>query len=188
MWLCRCDCGNEVLVFSYFLTHGIRRSCGCMRNDSRKSDLAGQRFGRLTAIRATGQRKHNRIVWECLCDCGNVVNVRSDNLVSGETKSCGCLHIEVAAKQAETGIWQSNIRDGTNIKLIQSDKIYSNNTSGCKGVSWHKGVGMWVARIQFQGKSYHLGYFGDIGKAIEARKAAELKYFGTYLANIKRGD
>ncbi|MDD4615334.1 MAG: AP2 domain-containing protein [Caldisericia bacterium] len=182
LWLCKCDCGNEILVSTYFLTHGIRKSCGCLLG----YDLKGKKFGRLTAISPTDKRKHNCVVWECLCDCGKTCNVRSDMLLSGDTKSCGCLHLETATKQAASGIWESNIEDGTNIKLIQSQKLYRNNTSGCKGVYWHRGTGMWVARIQFKGKTYSLGYRSDKNEAIKLRKEAELKYFGEYLN--KRGE
>ncbi len=32
-WLCRCDCGNEVLVNTTELTAGKTRSCGCLRRE-----------------------------------------------------------------------------------------------------------------------------------------------------------
>ncbi len=32
-WLCKCDCGNEVVVFLGSLTGGRSRSCGCLKND-----------------------------------------------------------------------------------------------------------------------------------------------------------
>lgn len=54
-------------------------------------DLTGQRFGRLTVIsRGENDNKH-RCTWNCKCDCGNLVNVKSLNLVNGGTSSCGCI-------------------------------------------------------------------------------------------------
>lgn len=35
-------------------------------------DLTGQRFGRLSVIQSTPERKDERIVWMCKCDCGVV--------------------------------------------------------------------------------------------------------------------
>ena len=57
------------------------------------SDLQGQRFGRLIAIKPVGYFSENRkvVVWECLCDCGNMTQVQSSKLKNGHTKSCGCL-------------------------------------------------------------------------------------------------
>lgn len=33
-WLCRCECGNEVIVVGRCLRGGSTRSCGCLRRDS----------------------------------------------------------------------------------------------------------------------------------------------------------
>lgn len=56
------------------------------------------------------------------------------------------------------------------------------NTSGYKGVQWHRGAKKWVARVKHAGVDYHLGLFEDPKKAHEAycRKAAEL--FGEFHA------
>lgn len=60
-------------------------------------DITGFKFGRLTCVsRDDKGRKH--ISWTCLCDCGNKVTVRSDNLKSGAVKSCGCLRVESSLK------------------------------------------------------------------------------------------
>ena len=67
-----------------------------MGNMSKRLDLVGQRFGRLTVIslneEATKQKKNTQ--WNCKCDCGNEVIVRGSNL-SGGTTSCGCLNISI---------------------------------------------------------------------------------------------
>ena len=51
-----------------------------------------------------------------------------------------------------------------------------NNTSGHKGVSWHKGHNKWQARIGLNKKSIFLGLFETKAKAVEARKKAEADY------------
>ena len=53
-------------------------------------DLRGKQFGKLTAILPTDKRSFGKIVWECLCDCGNTCFVQSTKLSTGHTKSCGC--------------------------------------------------------------------------------------------------
>lgn len=52
-------------------------------------DLAGKRFGRLTAFRYVESGK-----WFCKCDCGNSVTVVTTNLTRGNSKSCGCARNE----------------------------------------------------------------------------------------------
>lgn len=61
-------------------------------------DIAGIRFGRLTALRPTAQRQHNKVIWECQCDCGRSTKVQGCNLRSGLTRSCGCLQPQRAAE------------------------------------------------------------------------------------------
>lgn len=53
--------------------------------------LAGQKFGHLKILADTGARYRGRVIWLCICDCGDFTAVRSDSLVRGDTRSCGCL-------------------------------------------------------------------------------------------------
>lgn len=66
---------------------------------SAKKDLTGQKFGRLLVLKDAGKRRHSYVVWLCQCDCGNTVEVISDSLRSGNTRSCGCLHDECAVEK-----------------------------------------------------------------------------------------
>lgn len=59
----------------------------------RRLILDGQRFGRLRVQREETQRKFRKVVWACICDCGNALSVLGSELVSGHTKSCGCLRL-----------------------------------------------------------------------------------------------
>lgn len=61
-----------------------------MPRGSNKIDRTGQQFGRLTAIEYAGFKKR-RSLWLCRCECGNKVILTSTALVSGNTKSCGCM-------------------------------------------------------------------------------------------------
>lgn len=54
-----------------------------------KKDLTGKRFGHLIVLVRCGS-KNNRTVWACRCDCGNIIEVDTHSLTSGNTKSCGC--------------------------------------------------------------------------------------------------
>jgi len=63
-------------------------------NMSRKKDLCGLKFGRLTVIKDVGRTKSNSVKWLCKCECGNESIVIAANLIKGNTKSCGCYFLE----------------------------------------------------------------------------------------------
>jgi len=56
-------------------------------------DLAGQRFGKLIAIKHIGFDKNRRAIWLCICDCGNTIE-KSNILSSNGARSCGCIKKE----------------------------------------------------------------------------------------------
>ena len=57
---------------------------------SKQEDLRGMKFHKLTVISKTGSKSH-QTMWLCVCDCGNKTEVAKGNLISGHTKSCGCM-------------------------------------------------------------------------------------------------
>lgn len=61
-------------------------------------DLAGQKFGRLTAVSLT--RIGQRPAWLCVCDCGKEKAVEGGNLRSGQVRSCGCLRNEMTGQRS----------------------------------------------------------------------------------------
>lgn len=61
-------------------------------------DLVGKRFGKLIVLKEKGKNEHRAIVWECLCDCGNITETTTANLKSGHTKSCGCILAKMIGK------------------------------------------------------------------------------------------
>lgn len=69
-----------------------------------------------------------------------------------------------------------NLRKVSRSANIQNSSIRRDNTSGAKGVCWHKAANKWCARISINRKRLPLGVYDDLSDAIEARKAAELKY------------
>ena len=96
VWLCRCDCGNEIKVNTRHLMRGTVKDCGCIpENSSRRGpvaeDLTGRRFGKLVAVKKL-ESKNGRTRWECRCDCGNMHISTAHSLKAGKCTSCGCGH------------------------------------------------------------------------------------------------
>ena len=61
-------------------------------------DLTGKVFHWLTVTGKANIKKSNRLAWHYKCRCGNEVDVITNHLTSGHTKSCGCLQKQVTAK------------------------------------------------------------------------------------------
>jgi hypothetical protein len=62
--------------------------------------IKGDRYGRLLVLDRVSEDVSGHIRWSCVCDCGTKRIVRADALVSGITKSCGCLQREVVSAYA----------------------------------------------------------------------------------------
>ena len=101
-WLCKCKCGNEVVVLGKSLRNGNTKSCGCYQkeraaqsNMDRVGSLVGQRFGKLEVLSEAGFIEHTNgkrsRIYNCRCDCGNYCQVQHQYLAYGDTTSCGCI-------------------------------------------------------------------------------------------------
>jgi hypothetical protein len=73
-----------------------------------------------------------------------------------------------------------NLREADNPQNGFNRGKNSNNTSGYKGVCWHKASNTWVAKIKAHGKWYHLGYFDDPEIAHEAYVSKSKELHGRF--------
>ena len=163
------NCGEHFISRVENVARGDRKSCGCLYKQNNKrfgqlntKDLLGQRFGKLLVVQKTDKRKDGRIVWKCKCDCGNIIEVTSHNLLNGHTKSCGCLHQETGkyfkkdltskifgylkvikdtgktykTKGQSHAIWLCQcLRDGNFIE-VRSDSLINNHIVSCGCCQW----------------------------------------------------
>ena len=114
LWSCVCECGNSTIVTGGHLRGKHTTSCGCLRREkvSKRCTkvLTGKRFGKLTVIKENGRSNNGKILWECVCDCGNIVTVIGGNLKRKATTSCGCVHRELVSILGKgRRIWDSPI-------------------------------------------------------------------------------
>lgn len=82
------------------------------------NNLIGKKFGRLTVI-DRAPNKNKKVYWICQCECGATVRVRADQLTRGVTKSCGCLHKEVAVARGK-----ANFKNLTNQRFGKLTALY----------------------------------------------------------------
>jgi hypothetical protein len=114
----------------------------------------GQQFGRLTAI-ASAESTDGRRRWQFKCDCGTERAMRTDQVCSGDTESCGCLQRERASQPGQLNpayshgqrhapeypVWNMMIQRCTN----PNNKSYSDY--GGRGIAvceeWMKFANFW---------------------------------------------
>jgi len=136
---------------------------------STKLDLHGKRFGRLIAVKITDKRNaKGSVIWECLCDCGNVVEIAAEHLVHGNNISCGCRKQEIMDSVGNS----LTFVDGTCVEWLRARKHRSDNTSGHRGV-YKLPNGKWRVSIGFRRQRYHIGTFETFEEAKAARQEAE---------------
>jgi hypothetical protein len=70
---------------------------------------------------------------------------------------------------------RSKLRIATQSQNLKNSKKHRDNTSGYKGVSWHKQCRKWVAQICNNYKHIHLGLFDSPQEAHKAYKKAAIE-------------
>lgn len=87
-----------------------------VKGEPYRAQLEGLKFNRLTV-----KQRMCGAIWECVCDCGNVLGVSTYQLKSGKTKSCGCWSRDRTKKHGMEGTaiynaWAAMIQRCTNPK------------------------------------------------------------------------
>ncbi len=75
---------------------------------------------------------------------------------------------------------RNNLRCATQAQNTMNCRKRADNSSGVKGVHFHKGIQKWVARIQVGGARHNLGAFSDAQSAAAAYAAASVKMHGKF--------
>lgn len=87
--LCKCSCGVEKEIWKKSLKNGRSKSCGCVMNqnriNTRENKLIGEHFGEWEVLELNNEKV------KCKCSCGNIKDVYIRALMTGESRSCGCL-------------------------------------------------------------------------------------------------
>lgn len=81
-------------------------------------NIAGQTFGRLTVINFVDCDRFNNARWLCRCECGNEKIVSRNCLISGKTRSCGCLNREILHQKGKYAIRTTHGLWGTRLYRI----------------------------------------------------------------------
>ena len=149
-----------------------------------KRDIAGQRFGRLTAQRRVpppdGAAQND--YWLCRCDCGNITYKATDTLTSQRECSCAeCAGRRNAAKAREN----AGFVGGTQLCKLPGEEPSMPHDGKCRGVYYDKKRQLYEAVIKFRGKRTRLGYFRKFEDAVKARQVAEDDVFGEFRRQLE---
>ena len=185
-WNCKCSCGNEIVAYGTNLKkENHTTSCGCVHKQ-----------------RTSEARKTHGLTNSPTYSSWLSMKERCTCVTSKTYPEYGGSGVVICARWLES--FENFLEDmgerpeGTSINRIGSVPLYSKetcewanrsiqgydqkmkntNTSGKTGVCWVKRSGKWSAQITKDYQLHHLGFFDNKEDAIEARKAAELKYFG----------
>ena len=197
VWLCQCKCGNPhtslVEVRDCHLKNGMITSCGHCGNGYKDSDLnlsddngaygvgycsnTGNQFyfdmNDFEAIRWLTWFEHvDGTGYHTLIARQNDNHVKMSHLLGYKH----CDHID----RNPLNNRRCNFREATYADNARNRTIQKNNTSKIMGVSLNKNDGLWIARIQVNGKRKYLGCFSNKVDAIKARLKAEVKYYGEF--------
>ena len=105
-WLCRCKCNKLFIASVSNLKNNKNISCGCSSN--RNVNLTNKYFGRLKALEPTNKRNGTNVIWKCQCECGNIIEVSTNNL-GRRVNSCGCLNSSKGEELIQKILQQNSI-------------------------------------------------------------------------------
>lgn len=105
----------------------------------RRIDLTGQQIGRWTVLGYAGI-DGGQARWHCRCECGTVSSVNGAYLRSGQSRSCGCLGIELRTTHGMYGtplyrVWAAMLRRCENPKVERYPRYGGRGISVCE--RWH---------------------------------------------------
>ncbi len=177
-WLCRCKCGNKVVVIESNLKRLHTQSCGCRKSP----DLTGRTFGKLEVL-GRSEKRNSRGTrttpqWKCRCECGAITYKATDTLKNPDLSMCADCAAKYAAEKARVG---AGFVENTQLAKIRDMTPSAANTSGYRGVYYESKFDRWRAEIRFQRKRYYLGTYKNKDDAIKARQRAEEDLYGSFL-------
>lgn len=188
-WMCKCECGNEVVVLSRSLISGHTKSCGCLGHEKNKYIDNGDCYIGVCSnedtfiIDKSSFELVYRIRWH---KDKNGYIVGTDRLkgklvymhrhLIDPDSDCYVDHIN--GNRTDNRMSNLRVVDSTHNSMNRS--LQSNNKSGCHGVCFCASRNKWQASIWIHKKRTYLGSFEEYDDAMAARIEAEDKYFGEY--------
>lgn len=199
-WRCRCDCGKEITTEGNYLSSGHRKSCGCLRENQTPPHLIPEPKSGTKHIPLTGGKwaiidedDFERISVHKWCASGKYAHRGFSP--SKYKRSSVLMHVQIFGNPPKgmevdhknrNGLdnRKSNLRFATKPQNGWNSGISARNTSGFKGVSFHKQQKKWAAYIVKHGKRTFLGCFKQKEDAALAYEVASRKLHGEFSRTV----
>ena len=188
-WVCKCKCGKTKECLGSNLIGKKSTSCGCSKRGIGKLlneyDLSGD-YG--IGYTTKGSKfyfdldDYDKIKSFCWVDNGvGYLLTGNENAKEANNKS-GLMHRLILGSPANKVIDHINHQPFDNRKsnLRICDHCENLRNRKAKGYMFVKRKKKWMAQIKVNYKSIGLGYFDTEEEAKEARRKAEIKYFGEF--------
>lgn len=204
---CECGSGKPVKATAYDIKNNRIKSCGCSRYEQSYIDkIRAVNLGRRKLNKIVVHENYAEIICSngsTLVDIDFIETLKQMNVTVYIKDGYAYYHDatgqEIQLHRTIMGIGRFDSKtqmivdhiDGKrndnrkeNLRVIDVSKnpinckVYKNNTSGAKGVSYLARLNKWQAAINVDKKAIYLGIFDDINDAINVRLNAEEKYFG----------
>lgn len=93
-------------------------------------NLVGLKFNKLLVLEHAGKNPIGKHQYLCKCDCGNTTIARSEDIKSGNTKSCGCIRSEqLSQRNFKHGFAHT---DMYNVWSTMKERCYNENSKAYK--------------------------------------------------------
>lgn len=63
-------------------------------NGRKYEDLTNKKFNKLLVLGKNNKKRGKKILYECICDCGNITYLERYRIINTKIKSCGCSNYE----------------------------------------------------------------------------------------------
>lgn len=151
---------REYLRYEDGKVYWTQKPCKKVRAGAEAGHFSKSKGYRTILFRGVQYRTH-RVIWF---------------LVKGEQPTSILDHINNDATDNRI----ENLRPASMNQNQHNAKTRKDNTSGVKGVYWHKPNKRWIARVKINNKYIHIGNFTDLNEAEQAVKEARQQIHGEY--------
>lgn len=196
MCKCSCESNKKVIVTSSDLRSNNVQSCGCLQLERLREASKKYNTYDLSGEYGIGYTLKGEEFWFDLEDYDKIKNycwsINNEGYVTAPFNKKRNVSMHRLVMNYPKGLevdheFHDNfdcrkefLRIVTPSQNQMNRRTHKNNTSGVKGVSWHKATEKWRVFISINKKCTELGYFDDFEEAVRVRKEAELKYYGEY--------